>query len=560
VSVCNAIMIEKGLRVPLLIDPQLQGTTWLKNISNRENDLQIVRMSDNTIQRTLENSIKMGYEIMIEDMGETLDPLFETIVNHETVTNGGRKQIKIGDKYLDYDPKFKICFVTNLANPHFLPEIFIKVNIINFTVTEMGLSQQLLAVIVKIENAAVETRKNELILTIANDQKRIKTLEDEILKSLANSSENILDDEELVANLDQSKITSDEIAKNLEDNRKAQIEIEQARSQYKIVADRGCHLFFIIASLSEIDRMYQYSLNYFIKLFKQIIINSEPSEDIEKRVDILISTITELVYVSICRGLFNTHKLIFSFLIAFQICKSVGEINDDEWNMLLKGVVVDKSEKKYKNPDPSLIDDKQWTFIMNLETVHENFAELPEHFERNIVQWRQWIQTTSSPTKLPFPGGLDDKITLFQRLMIFKALKPERLSFLCREFIQKKLGKEFAIVKPTSMSDVYQDSDNKTPLTFILTSGADPTSNIMNFASDIKGEKWQDQLHIISLGQGQDKIAEIKVEESKKDGSWVMLQNCHLYKSFMDSLENQVLKIGESEHHEDFRLFLTSMP
>ena len=488
VSICNAILIEKGLRKPFLIDPQLQGTTWLKNVSNREDDLKMVRMSDPNIQRTLETAIKIGYEIMIEDMQENIDPLFEPIVNNEIVNNNGRKQIKIGDKMIDYDPKFKIYFITSLANPHFLPEIFIRVTVINFTVTEMGLSQQLLAEIVKIENAEVEKKKNELILIIANDQKKIKRLEDIILKSLANSSENILDDEELVSNLDQSKITSDEISKNLEDNKEAQIMIEEARSKYSTVADRGCHLFFIIASLSEIDPMYQYSLNYFTKLFKQIIIGSEPSEDIEKRVDILMKTITELVYVNICRGLFNTHKLIFSFLIAFQICKNKGEINDEEWNMILKGVVVDKTENEYKNPDPSLIDEKQWIFIQNLELIHENFAELPEQFERNITQWRQWIQTTKSPTKLPFPSGLDDKITLFQRLLIFKALKPERLSFLSREFVEKKLGKEFSAVKPTSMEDVYQDSDHRTPFTFILTQGADPTSQIINFAKEIKGK------------------------------------------------------------------------
>jgi dynein heavy chain, axonemal len=177
-----------------------------------------------------------------------------------------------------------------------------------------------------------------------------------------------------------------------------------------------------------------------------------------------------------------------------------------------------------------------------------------------LSQWKQWIQTSKSPAKLPFPGGLDDRITLFQRLLIFKALKPERLSFLCREFVLKKLGKEFAIAKPTHMHDVYQDSDSNTPLTFILTQGADPTSQVMNFAQEIKGEKWQEQLQIISLGQGQDKVALKKMEESRKDGSWVMLQNCHLYKSFMGQLEHQVLDISENENNEEFRLFLTSMP
>jgi len=159
VSICNAIMIEKGIRKPLMIDPQLQGSTWLKNVSNREHDIQIVRISDPNILRTLETSIKMGYELIIEDIQETIDPLFEPVLSGEAAAAGTRRQIKIGDKMIDYDPNFKIYFVTFLANPHFLPETFIRVTVINFTVTEMGLSQQLLAEIVKIENEDVEKRK-----------------------------------------------------------------------------------------------------------------------------------------------------------------------------------------------------------------------------------------------------------------------------------------------------------------------------------------------------------------------------------------------------------------
>lgn len=101
----------------------------------------------------------MGYELIIEDIQETIDPLFEPILSGEAAPAGARRQIKIGDKMIDYDPNFKIYFVTSLANPHFLPETFIRVTVINFTVTEMGLSQQLLAEIVKIENDDVEKRK-----------------------------------------------------------------------------------------------------------------------------------------------------------------------------------------------------------------------------------------------------------------------------------------------------------------------------------------------------------------------------------------------------------------
>jgi len=56
--------------------------------------------------------------------------------------------------------------------------------------------------------------------------------------------------------------------------------------------------------------------------------------------------------------------------------------------------------------------------------------------------------------------------------------------------------------------------------------------------------------------------AEKLINSAKVEGHWVSLQNCHLAKSWMGSLEQIVLNFAEEEEtiHADFRLFLTSMP
>ena len=51
----------------------------------------------------------------------------------------GRRIIRVGDKRLDYDKNFKLYLCCSMANPHFLPEIFIKVTVINFSITFEGL-------------------------------------------------------------------------------------------------------------------------------------------------------------------------------------------------------------------------------------------------------------------------------------------------------------------------------------------------------------------------------------------------------------------------------------
>lgn len=85
-----------------------------------------------------------------------------------------------------------------------------------------------------------------------------------------------------------------------------------------------------------------------------------------------------------------------------------------------------------------------------------------------------------------------------------------------------KLGPQFANAKRVVMEEIYADSDNKVPIVFILTQGADPYNQILKFTSTKKASI-EDQLHIISLGQGQDIVAKNALEKSRKDGNWVLL-------------------------------------
>jgi dynein heavy chain len=66
------------------------------------------------------------------------------------------------------------------------------------------------------------------------------------------------------------------------------------------------------------------------------------------------------------------------------------------------------------------------------------------------------------------------------------------------------------------------------------------------------------KLEMISLGQGQGERAKALIADGKGRGGWVLLQNCHLAKSWMSELERIVEEFDDSIHR-DFRLWLTSM-
>ena len=174
----------------------------------------------------------------IESVGESLESAIDPILMRNVYKQGGRTLIRIGDADVDYDENFRLFMTTKLANPHFLPEISIKVSIINFTVTLKGLEDQLLGDVVKKERPDVEKRKNTLVISMAGDKKQLKEIEDKILKLLSDSTGNILDDEGLVAALGSSKTTSAIIKERVAESEKTEDEINTLRDSYRPMAVR----------------------------------------------------------------------------------------------------------------------------------------------------------------------------------------------------------------------------------------------------------------------------------------------------------------------------------
>lgn len=126
-------------------------------------------------------------------------------------------------------------------------------------------------------------------------------------------------------------------------------------------------------------------------------------------------------------------------------------------------------------------------------------------------------------------------------------------------YIISEMGKFYVEPPSALMSILFADLSVFTPLIFVLSQGADPTNTLLKFAEE---KNFMEKLFPISLGQGMGPRAEKLIVTAMAEGHWVLLQNCHLARSWMSKLELIVLDFVENkdEIHVDFRLFLTSMP
>lgn len=188
-------------RWPLIIDPQTQGNRWIKN-KEKDNSLKVIKLSQAKFLLTVETSIKMGFSVLLENIGETLDPSLEPVLAKNVYKKNNALFLNMGGSEIAYHSDFLFFMTTKLPNPHYLPEICIKVTLLNFTVTPQGLEDQLLVAVIKVERPELEQLKDNNIISLADCNRQLKDTETRILKLVSEAGEDILEDEELILTLD----------------------------------------------------------------------------------------------------------------------------------------------------------------------------------------------------------------------------------------------------------------------------------------------------------------------------------------------------------------------
>jgi dynein heavy chain len=201
-------------------------------------------------------------------------------------------------------------------------------------------------------------------------------LEDLLLSELSKETDvPLVDNEPLIRVLEDAKYKSTKIGNDLEVAKETGISIEANRLDYTDVAKRGAILFFAMTSLSSISKMYEYSLTSYLVVFKNGLEMSKKDNVLPARLRMIKDKLTQLFYEFVCMGIFEAHKLIFSFQMTTMIMDGDSTLDRKELDFFLKGnTSLDEVER---NPIKWL-NDASWKDCVKLNSNGGAFEGLLE--------------------------------------------------------------------------------------------------------------------------------------------------------------------------------------
>ena len=547
-SMENAMVILQGEQCPFLIDPSQRATEWLRT-HLKESRLEVISQHDSNFTTALELAVRFGKTLVIQEV-DGVEPLLYPLLRKDLLCQGPRFVVQLGEKMVDYNENFKLYLSTRNPLPEIPPDVASIVTKVNFSITRSGLSSQLLAAAIQSEKPKLEQKKSEMLRTEEEMKVQLANLEASLLQELATAEGNILENKALLESLNQTKTKSLSITESLAESQQLQMSLDQERNSYLPLANYGSDLFFVISDLCKLSNMYRFSLASFLRLFEKALCNKQDSGNTSLRIKTLMSSLLSLVYGYVCRSLFKADRLMFALHLVHGMKPQLFQAN--EWDKFI-GLLVSQERLHRQGSTRTLL--PTWVAVEKRQAVLALESHFPSLFASlDISNAKMWSQfSNSSHCERDFPAPVAQRLTLFQKVLVIQALRPDNLQSSMEQFVITALNLKELYPATLNFKRLYStDSLHTEPILIIISPGADPSLEIQELAECTVGGE---QFHQVAMGQGQADIAIQALKGCASKGEWLCLKNLHLVTGWLPILEKELNSVNP---HQNFRLWLTT--
>ena len=581
-SLENAAVFASTTHKPFfIVDPASTAVTWLQE-HLKESRLEVTAQKDANFSTALELAIRFGKTLLVRGVSQ-IEPIMYPAIRQDLVMQGPRTCVYVGDKLIDYNEDFRLILTTQRAAADLPPDVRSHLCEINFTVTQAGLAGQLLARTLRHEKPELEARKTELLKKEEELKLKLNELEDKLLKELAESEGNILENKALLDSLNETKASSTVISTSLDESQQLQASLNKERDVFLPLAKHASQLFFLMRGLNNVNHMYQFSLASFVVLFERTLNAKTTDTDgtPAARINVLCGKLQQLVYGYVSRSLFKRDRLTFAMHLTRGIFPD--EFDPDSWAALTVpiaasaaagggGVGGATSPSRRQSTTMHRTSSRggggaggggsagghvpSWTPQERQASLRSVLEAVPglsraAKLEEDAGAWRTWVQQPMCERN--FPPHVVRKV---QQLLLVKALRPDRLQAAMGMMACRFLGLDDLTPPATSLHALYEaETQCSEPILIVVSAGADPSAELREAAAHVLGSA--DRLHEVAMGQGQAEVAVSKLRQCAANGDWLCLKNLHLVTHWLPELEQELSTL---EPDQGFRLWLTTEP
>ena len=164
-----------------------------------------------------------------------------------------------------------------------------------------------------------------------------------------------------------------------------------------------------------------------------------------------------------------------------------GGLDMAELRFFLAGATQVDLTKPNPTGDGGWLTDKSWLAILEMSSTFTVFNGLDESFIKDTKAWEK-IYASANPQSAkenPWPAPWND-LGLLQKVNVLRALRPDKVVQMVQKIVkkQKELGPAYLLPPSFGMEDLFNDSQATTPIIVVISPGADPMTEILNFSKD----------------------------------------------------------------------------